>query len=54
MLRDLGKERMTRGVFVHDFYLGLLFTYLPWRFICGFVLKAQAKKHKEELALKAK
>lgn len=33
MLRDLGKERMTRGVAVHDFYMGLLFNYLPSRFL---------------------
>ena len=34
MLRDLGKERMTRGVLKHDLYMGLLFNYLPWRLLC--------------------
>ena len=40
MLRDLGKERMTRGVFVHDLCMGLLFNYLPWRWLCRFVFKS--------------
>jgi len=39
MLRDLGKERMTRGVFKHDLFMGLLFNYLPWRLLCAHVFK---------------
>jgi hypothetical protein len=54
MLRDLGKERMTRGVFVHDFYLGILFAYMPWKWLCGFMFKNQVKKHRDELSAKAK
>jgi hypothetical protein len=47
MFRDLGKERMTRGVAVHDFYLGLVFNYIPLSWINGYIARVQAKGKKE-------
>ena len=39
MLRDLGKERMTRGVAVHDLALGLVFNYIPLSLINGYIAR---------------
>lgn len=50
MLRDLGKERFSRGVAVHDFLMGLIFKYVPWRVLCYAVYSSAVKKHQEELA----
>ena len=40
MFRDLGKERMTRGVAVHDLYLGLVFNYVPLSWVNWYIARA--------------
>jgi len=54
MLRDLGKERFSRGVAVHDFCMGLIFNYIPWKVLCYFIFSTAVKKHMEELAAQKK
>ncbi len=54
MLRDLGKERFSRGVAVHDLCMGLVFNYIPWRVLCYVVHSTAVKKHEEELAVAKK
>jgi hypothetical protein len=47
MFRDLGKERMTRGVAVHDLYLGLVFNYVPISWVNWYIARAQAKSKRD-------
>ena len=33
MLKDVGKESMTRGALIHDLPMGLIFRYTPTRIL---------------------
>ena len=48
MFRDLGKERMTRGCFVHDSSMALL-PLIPVGPFNRMMLRAMTKTHKKQL-----